>query len=103
MVQASEVLTAGEADRISLVSARQMARHQDYLTTAERQLPMSTAERACEAAEKTPANGMTAGQVNPLAKIVNWLSYLGSRRADDSYLISRQSLPRNFGIGGFGL
>ena len=66
---------------------------------------MSTTGQAWtfEVARKTSINRMTTKQVNPVAKIANWLSYLGSRRADDGYLKSRQNVPHNFGIGGFGL
>ena len=105
MVQASEVLTAGEADRISLVSARRATRREDYLAIVEREVAMSTTGQAWafEVAEKTSVNRMTTRQVNPLARIANWLTYLGSRRADNSDLKSRQNLPHNFGIGGFGL
>jgi hypothetical protein len=105
MVQSSQVLTTGEAHRIPLVSARRATTQEDYLTVAEREAPMSTTGQTWipEAAEKTTVNRMTVGQVNPFARIVNWLNYLGTRRADDSYLKSRQNIPRNFGIGGFGL
>jgi len=96
---------AREMNPISLISAVQTATRADYVAVAEREVTMSTIQRTWmfEAAEKAPVERIHITRANPLSAITRWLNYLGNRRLDDSYLKSNQNIPRNFGVGGFGL
>jgi hypothetical protein len=99
MVQSSEVL-AGEANRISLVSARRTITREDYPAIAEAAIPVSTTEQTWifEIGEKTRVGRTTPEFVNPLVKIVEWLNHLGSGKINDSRLASRHNVHHNFRI-----
>jgi hypothetical protein len=101
MMRNSRVLTR-EANPISLISAVQASSEAEYLVAAQREVMMSTIQQTwrLEVADRAPADRTTPGHVNPLVRIMKWLSYLGSRGIDDSYLKSRPSFPPNFRIGG---
>ncbi len=103
MTQKNEVLT-GEANRISLISARRTTTQEDYLTITEREIPVNTTEQTwiSEVGDKTRAGRATPRLVNTLAKITKWLNHLGSGKIDDSYLESRHNIHHNFRINGIG-
>jgi hypothetical protein len=103
MIQNSKVL-AGEANPISLVSTGRTAMQEEYVSIAERRIPVSMSEQSWtfEVAQKAPTNRMTPGQVNPLVRIAKWLNHLGNGRISESYLESRSTVPTNFRIGGIG-
>lgn len=101
MVQSSEVL-AGETNGISLVCARPTIMQEDYLTTAETEMPVDATEQTWlfEVVEVTRVGRTTPGLVSTLAKIVNWLNHLGSGRIDDSHLEARHNIHHNFKTNG---
>jgi hypothetical protein len=104
MIQRNEVLT-GEANRISLVSARRTATQEDYLTITEREIPVSMIEQSWifDVGEQTRAGGTTPRLVNTLVKVMKWLNHLGSGRINDSCLESRHNIHDNPRIKGIGL
>ncbi len=99
MVQNGEVLT-GEANRISLVCARQTAAQGDCLTITEREKPVNATEQTWtfEIREETRVGRTNPRLVNALVKIVNWLNHLGSEKTDESRLESRHHIHHNFKI-----
>ncbi len=96
MIQGSEVLTR-EANRIRLVSARRTATQEDYLTIAEREIPMSATEQAWifEVGDETRVGSAIPKLANALVRIVEWLNHLGNGRINDSYLESRHNIHHN--------
>jgi hypothetical protein len=104
MIQKNEVLTLAE-NRISFISTRQTAMQEDYLTIAEREMPVNTTEQTWifEVGEKTRVGRTTPRLVNTLANIIKWLNHLGSGKIDESRLESRQNIHHNFRINGIGL
>jgi hypothetical protein len=104
MAQNSEVLTA-ETNSVSLVCAERTTAQEDYLTIAERRIPMSAIEQGWifEVGEKGRVGRTTPKPVNALVKIVEWLNHLGSGRVSDSHLEARHHIPHNFRAKGIGL
>jgi len=104
MVQNSEVL-AGEANRISLVCARQTAAQGDCLTITEREKPVNATEQTWtfEIREETRVGRTNPRLVNALVKIVNWLNHAGAGKIDDGHLESRHHIRQNFRAKGIGL
>jgi len=101
MIQNGEVLTR-EANRISLISTTRPATQEDYLTVAEREIPVNTIEQTWifEIGEETRIGGTTPTLANTLVRIVKWLNHLGSGKIDDSCLESRHNIHHNFRING---
>jgi hypothetical protein len=101
MIQNGKVLTQ-EANSISLVSARRTTTQEDYLTIAERAIPVSTMEQTwiSEVGEVTPVGRTTPRLANIFVKIVNWLNYLGSGKIDESRLEARHNIHHNVKING---
>jgi len=101
MIQNSRVLTR-EANPIPLISAVQAATQAEYLAVAQREVLMSTIQQTWrfEVAEPAPVSAVNVERVNPLLKIASRLNRLGSRRINEDYLASRQSIDYNAGIRG---
>jgi hypothetical protein len=104
MIQSSEAL-AGEANRISLVSARRAPTQEDYLAIAEREMPVTTIDQTWifEVGERARVSRTAPRLVNTLVNIIKWLNHLGGGKVDDSRLESRQNIHHNFRINGIGL
>jgi hypothetical protein len=103
MIQNSEVLTR-EANRISLVSPRRTATQEDYLTIAEREMPVNTTEQTWifEAGEEARVGRITPRLVSTLANFIKWLNHLDGGKIDDSCLEARHNIHHNFRINGIG-
>jgi len=104
MMQKNEVLTR-EDSHISLISTKRLTMQEDYPIITEREMPVNTAEQTWifEVGEKARVSWTTARLVNTLAKIIKWLSYVGSERIDDSCLESRHNIHHNFRVNRIGL
>jgi hypothetical protein len=104
MIQNSEVL-AGEANRISLVSARRTTMQEDYLAVTERAIAVNATSQTWifEVREETRVGRTSPRLASTLVKIIEWLSHLGSGRIDDSCLEARHNIHHNFRINGIGL
>jgi hypothetical protein len=104
MIQNSEVLTR-EANRISLVSARQATTQEDYPAIAEMEIPMSATEQTWifEAGEKARAGRATFKSVNTMVNIIKWLSRVGTGKIDDRHLEARHNIHHNVRINSIGL
>ena len=103
MIQKNQLLTR-EADCIPLISRRRTATQEDCLTIAEMEMPvnMSAQTWIFEGGEEASVGRTTPRLVNPLVKIINWLSHLGSGKIDDSCLEARHNIHHNFRINGIG-
>jgi hypothetical protein len=103
MVQKNEVLTR-EDNYIPLICRERTATQDDCLAITERGIAVSATEQSWifEVGEETRAGRTTPKLANTLAKIVNWLHHLGSRRIDDSRLEARHNIHHNFSINGIG-
>jgi len=103
MAQNSKVLTR-EADPISTISTR-AATMEGYPVVAERRIPVSTTEQrwTLRVVKRIPVSDIIPERVNPLPKIANWLSRLGSGRINEGRLESRQNIDYNPRIRGIGL
>jgi hypothetical protein len=101
MIQSGEALT-GEANRISLVSARPTTTQEGHLTITERELLVSTTEQTWifEVEEKTRVGRTTLKLVDTLVKIIKWLNHVGGGKIDDSCLEARHNIHHNFRING---
>jgi len=103
MIQNSEVLTR-EKNRISVISAGGTTMQESYLAVTERAIPVNAIERSWifELGEKARSSKTTPQLANTIARIVNWLSHLGSAKIDDGCLESRHNIHHNFRINGIG-
>lgn len=103
MAQNSKVLTR-EADPISTISTR-AATMEGYPVVAEKRIPVSTTEQrwTLRVVKRIPVSDIIPERVNPLPKIANWLSRLGSGRINEGRLESRQNIDYNPRIRGIGL
>jgi hypothetical protein len=103
MAQNSKVLTR-EADPISLISTG-AATMEGCPVVAEKRIPVSTTEQrwTLQVVERIPVGDIIPERVNPLPKIANWLSRLGSGRINEGRLESRQNIDYNPRIRGIGL
>jgi hypothetical protein len=103
MMQNSEVL-AGEANRISLVSARRTTMQEDYLAVTERAIPVNAISQTWifEDGKESPVDRTTPQLVTTLWKVVKWLNHVGSGKIDDGCLESRHNIHHNFRINGIG-
>lgn len=77
---------------------------ENYLAVTERAIPANAIERTWifEPGEKAHSSRTTPQLANTIARIVNWLSHLGSVRIDDGCLESRHDIHHNFRINGIG-
>jgi hypothetical protein len=103
MIRNSEVLT-GEANRISLVSARRTKMQEDHPIIAERAILVNTIEQTwiSEVGEQTRFGRTIPESVDALVKIMRWLSHLGSGKIDGSRLETRHNIRHNFRTNGIG-
>lgn len=101
MMQNSEVLTT-EANRISLVSVRRATTQEDYVTIAERAIPLGAIEQTWifEVGETTRVGRTTPRLANTFVRVVNWLNHLGGGRIDDGRLECRHNIHHNFKTNG---
>jgi hypothetical protein len=104
MMHSSEV-SAGEANPISLGSARRTTAQLDYPVVTETAIPVNVTEQAWifELGEEIRVGRTTPKLVNTLVKIMHWLNHLGSRKIDDGRLESRHNIHHNFRINGIRL
>ena len=104
MTQKNEVL-AREGNRISLIPTTLTTIQEDCAAIAEREMPVNPIEPTCvfDVGEEIRVGRTSPRLLTTLARIIERLKRVGSRKIDDSHLEARHNIHHNVRINGIRL